>query len=160
MASAAEEALIATALALLGDVPPDGEQWNESVQVYANDGVLYWSVWTEGSTFGLGGQIDQMSEQEAREFMEEQPRKGWVSKGSYAEQIEGLCQHYAAPACFTALSDAGLEGLDGKGVSFFKQLELALRDSWEARGKSPAEMPAMRGFVYAPGTWGSVIVHP
>jgi len=117
----------------------DGDQWKEVIKVEpsSSDGTLHWSAWQEGSTFGLqlglGGQMDSMSPADAQALMAAQAEKRWVSKGSYAEQVEGLCTHYSAPAAFAAIKKVGWDSLDGKGVRFFKELVKKTRTSFDFR---------------------------
>ena len=152
----------ASAVALLTNAPPDGSSYEGKVKVerceYNVDADnIYWYSWSQGSTFGLGGQIDQMSESEMLSFMEEAAKYSWRQRGKFSEQVQALCEFYKAPELYQTLSQSGWDQAEGKWVGLFKGLEQLLRQTWAERRPGEA-CPEPRGFLHAPGSYGEVRV--
>ena len=129
------------AIALIDSVETDGLRWVREAKVVSSPGGtgLLMFQWDTGSTFGLGGQIDQIPDEHKQAFIDSLGR--WKSLGRYADQLRRLCEFYQAPGLREALSEADAESkLEGKGVAFFKALEDLLRSTWPARcdGVCPA----------------------
>eukprot|EP00931_Biecheleriopsis_adriatica_P091546 TRINITY_DN65428_c0_g1_i1.p1 TRINITY_DN65428_c0_g1~~TRINITY_DN65428_c0_g1_i1.p1 ORF type:complete len:203 (-),score=38.17 TRINITY_DN65428_c0_g1_i1:365-973(-) len=143
---------------LLESVELDGSRWDEQVKVEPMEGMLKWYAWKQGSLFGMGGQMDYMSPEDALAMQEEAAKYRWVYQKSYEDEIKELCGHYKAEGLYDELSAAGLGKAEGKGVAFLKALEELLRSTWSERCSD--DCPELRGFLKAPGTWGQVQIHP
>jgi hypothetical protein len=86
----------------------------------------------------------------------EAQKKCWISltngdQFTYSQQVQGLCEHYEVVELMSELRAAGFPGeLEGSKVTFFKQLEDLLAETWpEITGATTgAERPSRRGFVY------------
>ena len=153
MAEAVPLPLLERAVSLLRTVDADGAGFT-NVKVEA--GQVY--RFGTSSLSGLGGQIDQMSEDEARRIMEEAAKGSWMSCASsfdymedFPDQVAGLCAWYQADEELLAkLRTAGfLDAASGKEVRWFNALEDLLAETWPERTGELSERPKRRGFLYS-----------
>lgn len=136
-------------ICLMASVKPDGSTWDGILKVCLDmeydDGNLQWYTWSQGSTFGLSGQLDMMPSDFVDRYLAEAAKYTWKHEGTFSEQIGGLCDHYNAPGLHEALSESGWDQLDGKGVRYFQGLEELLRTTWPKRNTT-CDCPVRRGF--------------